>query len=244
VVAQDAGLVGTFTNIVFYISGVRYTATSVANKTYTASKDTYVDIGVDGTVDYSEVANGAASPALAASHIRVAKVVTSGAAITSVTQKGFDTLGNLFSPVSPNIITRPVNKTFFYANRTSALNTAAGAVTDFPFNNEVYDPTNTYDTATYRWTPGVAGFYCIQTNMLFSASTTRAFSNIYLNATEICRSGDVTIAGLTATSTSSATWFGYLGATDYVIAKYFTAAAIAVATTGGCNFSGFLISAA
>ena len=97
-VAQSVGLVGTFSNIVYYIGGVRYTATSVTNKTYTASKDTYVDIGTDGTVDYNEVANGAASPALAASHIRVAKVVTSGAAITSISQVDFDSLGNRISP--------------------------------------------------------------------------------------------------------------------------------------------------
>ena len=94
-VAQSAGLTGTFSNIVYYIGGIRYTATSVPNKTYTASKDTYVDIGTDGTVDYNEVANGAASPSLSASHIRVAKVVTSGAAITSVVQVGSDSLGNL-----------------------------------------------------------------------------------------------------------------------------------------------------
>ena len=94
VVAQSAGLVGTFSNIVFYISGVRYTATSIANKTYTVSKDTYVDINGAGTVTYVEVANGAASPALTASSIRVAKVITSGAAITSVTQNGVDSLGN------------------------------------------------------------------------------------------------------------------------------------------------------
>lgn len=88
VVAQSAGLVGTFSNIVYYISGVRYTATSVANKTYTASKDTYVDINSSGTPTYTEVANGAASPALTSGYIRVAKVVTNGSAITSVSQYG------------------------------------------------------------------------------------------------------------------------------------------------------------
>lgn len=94
VVAQSAGLVGTFSNIVYYIAGVRYTATSVANKTYTASKDTYVDINSSGTPIYPEVANGAASPALTSGYIRVAKVVTNGSAITSVTQNGQDSLGN------------------------------------------------------------------------------------------------------------------------------------------------------
>jgi len=117
VVAQSAGLVGTFSNIVYYIGGVRYTATSVANKTYTASKDTYVDINTSGTVTYTEVANNAASPALSASNIRVAIVTTNGSAITNV-NKGeenqvipiassipyavTDSQGNLICPRDPH----------------------------------------------------------------------------------------------------------------------------------------------
>lgn len=105
VVAQSAGLIGTFSNIVFYLKGQRYSGSSIANKTYTASKDTYVDVtAVSGgavTVAYNEVANGAASPALAANYIRVAKVVTSGAAITSVVQYSTDSLGNTIYPDAP-----------------------------------------------------------------------------------------------------------------------------------------------
>jgi len=116
--AQSAGLVGTFSNIVFYLAGRRFSGSSIANKTYTASKDTYVDItgGSDGsiTVTYTEVANNAASPALAANYIRVGIVTTSGAAITNVNQGDpdatlptttdsvpvavCDTLGNLIYP--------------------------------------------------------------------------------------------------------------------------------------------------
>ena len=102
VVAQSAGLIGTFSNIIFYLGGQRYAGSSIANKTYTASKDTYVDVtaasGGAVTVAYNEVANGAAAPALAANYLRVAKVVTSGAAITSVVQSGQDSLANIIYP--------------------------------------------------------------------------------------------------------------------------------------------------
>lgn len=105
VVAQSAGLIGTFSNIVFYLNGQRYSGSTIANKTYTASKDTYVDVtaasGGAVTVAYNEVANGAASPALSANYIRVAKVVTSGAAITSVVQYSTDSLGNTIYPDAP-----------------------------------------------------------------------------------------------------------------------------------------------
>lgn len=86
VVAISAGLTGTFSDIVFYISGLRYVKTGVANKVYTASKDTYVDIDNTGTVTYTEVANGVAAPVIAAGRIRLAKVVTNGGAITGITQ--------------------------------------------------------------------------------------------------------------------------------------------------------------
>lgn len=101
-VAQSAGLVGTFSNITFYLNGQRYSGTSIANKTYTASKDTYVDItAVSGgavSVTYTEVTNGAAAPSLAANYLRIAKVVTNGSAITSVVQSHKDSLGNLIYP--------------------------------------------------------------------------------------------------------------------------------------------------
>ena len=55
--------------------------------TYTASKDTYVDLSSNGTYTYSEVATDAAEPAVAANSIRLALVVTDGDNITSVTDK-------------------------------------------------------------------------------------------------------------------------------------------------------------
>lgn len=102
VIAQSSGLIGTFSNIVFYLAGRRFSGTSIANKTYTASKDTYVDVtgGSDGTVTvtYSEVANGAAAPTLAANYVRIGKVITNGSAITVVQQHYIDSLGNIIYP--------------------------------------------------------------------------------------------------------------------------------------------------
>jgi hypothetical protein len=138
VVAISSGLIGTFSNIVFYLNGVRYSGTSIANKTYTASKDTYVDItGASGgavTVLYTEVANNAASPALTTNYIRVAIVTTSGAAITNVNQgqesqvipivssvalSVTDTLGNLICPRDP------LRKVLGYKQITSTFTTTS-----------------------------------------------------------------------------------------------------------------------
>lgn len=96
--SQTALLVGEMTAGVVYIDGERLVIGALSGINFTASKDTYVDVGVDGVVDYDPVANGASAPALAASHVRIAKVVTDGSGITSVVQTGTDSLGNTIRP--------------------------------------------------------------------------------------------------------------------------------------------------
>lgn len=77
-------------------------------KTLTASRDVYIDLpqtALPTNTDdytYTEVANGAAAPALATNSIRIAKVVTAAASITSVTQNGAnDANGNPIYPSKP-----------------------------------------------------------------------------------------------------------------------------------------------
>lgn len=96
--SQTALLVGEMTAGVVYIDGERLVIGALSGINFTASKDTYVDVGVDGVVDYDPVANGASAPALAASHVRIAKVVTNGSGITSVVQTGVDSLRNTIRP--------------------------------------------------------------------------------------------------------------------------------------------------
>ncbi len=59
--------------------------TSDTSHTYTASKDTYVDVDDAGTFTFIEVANGADAPALTTNSIRIMKVVTDVDNITGVT---------------------------------------------------------------------------------------------------------------------------------------------------------------
>lgn len=90
-----SGLNGTMTTGIAYITDatflmLRLSVTAITSRTYTASKDTYVDLGSDGVIYYTEVANGATAPSLTANRIRIAKLITSGVAITSIVQGGFD----------------------------------------------------------------------------------------------------------------------------------------------------------
>ena len=72
---------------VVYIDGKRLTVAAVTSRTFTASKDTYVDLSDNGdgtaTISYTEVANNAASPALATGAIQIAVIVTGATTIAS-----------------------------------------------------------------------------------------------------------------------------------------------------------------
>lgn len=81
--ATDAGLTSDISAGVSYVNGIRVTK-SATSHTYTASKDTYVYINEGGYYIFSEVANGAAAPTTPSDSLLLAKAVTNGTAISSV----------------------------------------------------------------------------------------------------------------------------------------------------------------
>jgi hypothetical protein len=115
---------GSMTSGVVRINGRRFTVASVSAHSFTASKDTYVDVlysATDntGTVVYTEANNNAASPSLASNSIRIGIVVTAAGSIaaaasinqgqedrilpivSSVPYAVTDSLGNLICPRDP-----------------------------------------------------------------------------------------------------------------------------------------------
>lgn len=131
---------------VICVSGLRVAITAVSARTYTASKDTYVDITSGGTVVYTEVSNNAASPALVSGSIRIGIVVTGATTIaaatsinqgqetmvlpiaTSVPYSVSDSLGNLICPRDPN------NTTLGYRQKISNQTTSGASqqlITEF-----------------------------------------------------------------------------------------------------------------
>lgn len=113
----------SMTSGVVWQGGQRLSISAVTAHSFTASKDTYIDIlntsGV-GSVVYTEVANNAASPALAANSVRIGIVITGATNIASSASVNqgqetmllpiasstpytvTDSLGNLICPRDPN----------------------------------------------------------------------------------------------------------------------------------------------
>ncbi len=111
---------GSMTAGVMYVNGIRVSVGSIAAHAFAASKDTYVDIDVNGNVTYTANTNNTASPALAANSIRVAIIITGAGSIAnaasvnqgqesivlpfaaSIPYSVTDSLGNLICPRDPN----------------------------------------------------------------------------------------------------------------------------------------------
>lgn len=113
--------------MVAYINGRKISINAVSARTFTASKDTYVDLldngDGTGTLVYTEATNNSASAALAANSLRVAIIVTGATTIataasvnqgqedrilpiaSSIPYAVTDSLGNLICPRDPQRMT-------------------------------------------------------------------------------------------------------------------------------------------
>lgn len=126
---------------VIYINGRRLSISAVNGRTFTASKDTYVDVldnqDGTGTVVYTEATNNAASAALAANSARIGIIITGATFIASAASINQGTVDKLLPIASsrPYIVTDslgnricnrdPLGKTLGYAATTSNFSTAA-----------------------------------------------------------------------------------------------------------------------
>lgn len=76
----------SMTAIVVWINGQRLSVSAVSGRSFTASKDTYIDIlntAGAGSVVYTEVTNNAASPALASNSLRIGIIITGASNIAN-----------------------------------------------------------------------------------------------------------------------------------------------------------------
>lgn len=103
------------------LSGIMtpFTVAAVTSRTFTASKDTYVDVNTSGVLVYTEVSNNTASPALTSDYLRLGIIITGASTIadvgsvnqgqenkilpiaSSTAYSVTDSLGNLICPRDP-----------------------------------------------------------------------------------------------------------------------------------------------
>ena len=236
--STSSGLVGSQTAGNVWYNGVRSVIPVVTTHTFTASKDTYVDFNpATNTFTYVPVTNGATEPAVTASNVRVAKVVTGSSAVTTISQTQY---------TSPRTGAIPYNPYKFSVYRGNSWTSANGTVGLVTFDTEVFDTGSNYSISTGKFTAPISGFY--QFSWQVSAAVTSGglfFSRLARNSLSSGGnawdgSGSVQ-GGATTSGYSSGAVLVYATAGDYFqIFFYGTGGA------GGENldtyFSGFLMS--
>lgn len=234
-----SGLSGTMTGGTLYVQGNRIVSPGVVSHTFTASKDTYIDIDKLGNVTYVAVANGATSGmTLTVNSVRVALVVTGSSTISSVTQFGADPIGNIIYPNGPSSTAKLQNPFKFSVYRNSAWTTGSNAFAKLQFDSKTFDNGNNYDATTnYRATATEAGDYWFDACAAWTGASVSSVIEFYVN-------GVATKYGtLITTGANKNAAFLRLNIGDYVEAWLFTASS-ETGTTGSLStyFSGFMIS--
>ena len=111
-----------------YPKGYRINKASSTNKTFTASKWTYVDLDINGDFQYTEVAIDASAPSVASNSIRLARVSSDSSTVNSVSDLRrtscangpFSVIGSSSDSNEPNL------NDMFSRGSTGRLYSAAG----------------------------------------------------------------------------------------------------------------------
>lgn len=219
------------------------------SKTFTASKDTYVDIiETDGsniaTVSYTELASGATGSAPVSNGMHIAKVNTTASAIATSVQAFTDTLGNPIKQTSPVSAVGIYNPYRFNAYRSASTTYNTNAV--IIFEAKAFDPSNIYSTTTGKFTAPIAGVYHLNTTVEWSIN---AFPNVgfgvqlSLNgATRIAADYQVNMYAGGYGPMNSCGVTLQLNAGDYVQAISVCTNSTTIGTGVSVSFNGFLVS--
>jgi hypothetical protein len=178
-----------------------------------------------GTVGQTQMASptGTGNPVLQTSPTLVTPTISTGA-------------GSASFPSATGTVMVSGNMPAFRAYMANAQTIAGSTFVKLQFNTEVFDTNNCYDpTTNYRFTPTVAGYYQIQSN-IYSTSTSQLY--IYKN-------GAIDTTGLYVNAIGQAI-SGLLslnGTTDYVEIYIYAGSGFTTANNaaGSTQFSGYLV---
>ena len=132
----------------------------------------------------------------------------------------------------------------FSAQITTTQTITLNVNTKVVFGTEYFDTNSNYDASNGRFTPTVAGYYQINTQVYFPAnSTSYAFIEIQKNGSQLAVSAGVT--GTSAAVCQNASTVIYLnGSTDYVEVYAASGQTGTINLTSSSRFSGALVRAA
>ena len=106
----------------------------------------------------------------------------------------------------------------FSAYLTPYQNISTGTYTKVALNNEHFDTSSCFDTSNYRFTPTVAGYYQVSSNIMFNSSAANpSYVAIRLYKNGNIQAGGNTIGGAASTMMASLPYLLHMnGSTDYL----------------------------
>ncbi len=138
-------------------------------------------------------------------------------------------------------VTMPQNVVAFRASMSGLQSVPNNLVTTAAFNTVITNTGGVYDTATGKWTPGVAGWYTITAKGSFSGATGTGDVRIAINGASVVNQS-VTIG--TVSNEICVSGVIYLTATDYVQVQAYQVTGAANNFGSSNYFSGILIAKA
>ena len=127
----------------------------------------------------------------------------------------------------------------------SLQNYSSGTWTKVFLTSELFDTNNAFDAgSTYRFQPAVAGYYQVQSNIIFSSATVSisfVSSYVYKNGTT-AYNGTYFSGLVTSSANASVTDLIYLnGTTDYLELYGYCAGSSPYVNTNNATFSAYLV---
>lgn len=148
--------------------------------------------------------------------------------------------GTTVMTVTSTGVTTQVGAPAFSAYMSASTQSGSSGVwTKIQFNTEVFDTNSNYDTGTYRFTPTVAGYYQVNVNGYFNASTSLASYvglSFYKNGSIYAGNG-LSNNGVAQLQLSQVIYCN--GSTDYIEAYFQTQGGSGAFIGGGATVSMF-----
>ncbi len=156
---------------------------------------------------------------------------------------GTPTSGSLINCTNP-----PSNATVFHVSRNTNPTITTSTFVKVQYASEVVDKGSYYDNATnFRYTPLIAGTYCIYANAVFNNNITAGVTciiAIYKNGSIYSQSTFGPVTGTSYASASHVTGVSLNGSTDYIEAFIYHEAGVDKTVLGGQQYNflgGFLM---
>lgn len=131
----------------------------------------------------------------------------------------------------------------FYVTPSASQTIASSTYVKVQFNTESFDTNNNYDTANYRFTPTVAGYYQINASVQYGgSSTTSGFIHVTIYKNGSAVGGGNLITALQYAIPAYSTLVYMNGSTDY-LEVYTQHSQGSNQSVTGSSFSGFLVRA-